>query len=153
MRPWQGSKLPCDKSFVHPLPQSCSSISVMFWVRFTVDIFPLSVQDHLALADTSCDFSSSRDRANEVAALQTSARWSQKQTRTVKGQAGVGQDGPTPFLIPEGRLISLYASEQAQDVKQLLLSPISPSVPFLQKTLFHISFPYTAVPRLSVYLS
>lgn len=137
IRPWQ---LPCDKSFVHLLPESCSSRSVMLWVRFTVDIFPLPVQDHLALADTSYDSSSSRDRANEVSALQTSAWWPQEQARTVKGQAGVGHDGPTPCLIPEERLISLYVLEQAQAVNQLLLSPVSSLVPFLKKKKKSTSF-------------
>lgn len=105
----------------------------MFWVRFTVDTFPLSVQDHPALADTTCGGSSSRDRAEEVDALQTSAWWSQEQAGTEQGQAGVGQDESTPPLVPEGSLISLYVSEQAQNVKQFLFPPISSSVFFLKK--------------------
>lgn len=55
-----------DKSFIFLAPGSCSSRSVMFWLRFTVDIFPLSEQDHPALADTSCDGSSSRGRAKDA---------------------------------------------------------------------------------------
>lgn len=107
IRLWQGSKLPCDKSFIHLLPESCSSKSVMFWVRFTADISTCSVQDHLALVDTSCDSSSSKGRGNEVAVLQISAWWSQEQPSTVIGCAGTGQNGPTASWIPEGGLISL----------------------------------------------
>lgn len=55
-----------DKSFIFLAPGSCSSRSVMFWLRFRVDIFPLSEQDHPALADTSCDGSSSRGRAKDA---------------------------------------------------------------------------------------
>lgn len=121
-------------------------------------IFPLSVQDHLALADTSYGPSSSRDRANEVAVLQTSAWWPQEQARTVKGQADVGHDGPTPSLIPEERLPSLHASEQAQDANQLLLSPISSLVPFFQKISLLLSYQLSlhccpsaqCVPKLKV---
>lgn len=91
-------KTTSDKSFTRLVPGSCSSRSVMFWVRFTVDIFPFSVQDQPALADTTCDGSSSRDRAEEGDALQTSAWWSQEQAGTVQGQAGVGKDGSTPSL-------------------------------------------------------
>lgn len=63
-----------------------------------MDIFPLSEQDHPALADTTCDGSSSRDRAKEGDALQASAWWSQEQGGTVQGQAGVRQEGSTPSL-------------------------------------------------------
>lgn len=66
----------------------------------------------------------------------------------------MGQDEPTPSLIPEGRLISVYASEQAQDVNQLLPSQLHHHSFHSKKTLylFRISFPYTVVSRLSVYL-
>lgn len=84
-----------DKSFIFLAPGSCSSRSVMFCLRFTVDIFPLSEQDHPALADTSCDGSSSRGRAKD--ALQGSAWCSQEQLGQCRDELEWGRVG-TPSL-------------------------------------------------------
>lgn len=58
-RPWQESNLLLDKSFLHLLPESRSSSSVVFW-GFAVDVPPppsfspsLPVHVHPALADAS----------------------------------------------------------------------------------------------------
>lgn len=114
-----------DKSFICLVPGSCSSRSVMFWVRFTVDIFPLSEQDHPALADTTCDGCSSRDRAEEVDALQASAWWPQEQVSGTSW-SGAGRLHPIPHQR-EDFFLSMYLS------KPRMLNSFS-SLPFLHQS-------------------
>lgn len=130
-------KTTLDKSFILLVPVSCSSRSVMFWVRFRVGFFPLSEQEHPALADTAC--------AGSRAETELRMSWrSQEQAGTTYSRAG------WVHPIPHQReFLFVYLS------KPRILNSFS-SLPFLHQfflknpILSHASLP---VPGLCVYLS
>lgn len=129
VRPWQRSNLPYGKSFLHLLPESHSSSSVVFW-GFAVDAFPPSQCMFTQLWQThptiSVLQSHNRGRANEVAAPWLSASRTGYDCERMK----------LPHLSYQrnGPLISMHLRKLRLS-SQLLLPPqwISSSVPFLQK--------------------